>query len=1254
MTTTDPTPEISVSTQLLNDYRLATPVSGVGQVCTAKDGAGVLHLFSIGSDGRVYEIHPDIASDTGWTRLDLGFPGGSDRYRARLLAAGTEPDGTVTVFACDAGERKFYQSAKTGGAWRLCFFHDPATVSTQAMKVAPDAAGNLILTEQLRVQAGGGSYAILAAIDYTQPEAKIGSNAITIGNTSAGPGSPDTQAIYDHAIAVWQPVPPPFGPGAQPRIWMLGKFRAGPGQPSLVNSRETPYPNGEPAGQWLPAEGDGYRQLCVVRNPNPHLIQRPPEAPYFADPLIILVVDADDHSLSWYDFPLPPQNDWEIPQPPRLVKLSGDIPVASVSAQTTARGTVEVLGLGQDGYLYHLHQAPDRESGWGDMIQINGVDRYAQVLLDQDVEGNLVAFGVTVQNELHRIGRDPDTTDWTFEKVELGGGPLETIRAYRVEIVLRDGRGPIDGGAKVSLWSSSPVAATVNGAVRVLGDAAATEVEADAGGRLVIVVETETLDAPILKIHTPHMADEERVTIEPNAYLQDKVADITADQLLEATDSSGRAIELLKGKYKTTAVAQALADALRGTMALTGRPEGRPAAAAKYIAGNRRSRGLRYVAQDDGRFPTRIDLGAVADQHWRLDFSTGVPVFSTSDRDTLATLMARRRAGLPRAGDASGLDVDWGDIWNSLTNTVAEIVEVAVSSRLNNGVVESIETQILLDINGVQHVFDTTIALVEQAFDMMRGVLQKVELGVDDLFNWLAYLLDPDDIRRTADVMAHVLDATLDYMVLAVNHLKAAVDAEFDRLVGAIAATFDAATAAIPEGLSTIGQAYDAYIAPHQSLPAPFDDYLRHNVLLDALLANPDDPAARSIGMEAPRAQVDPALQALADRLAQLVDELGDGPGKKAFDDAIGYFAGIGDDPERIFQLLLQGLLKICEGLAIVLTQALKAVVDAMFDAIAAVIQACRDLLTATWTIPLVSEIYQEITGRSLEFRLIDLISLIVAIPLTPCYKAATGEAPYPDQQSVDALKSGLTAGWLATASGIASPPSPGAEVDATSSDDFSWMRFFRTVSIWGYIADMATRAVLEARIHFTPWSGASSLGFWPKVNLAQRFFSNALSIPWIMKYQNANGGGTLWPIAQDLDARENTIWIAQFAFGPGRGVFHVLKGHSADIADKTMIVWGACHGAAHIAQAVAESKAPRYDPRKTAENTLHWLFPQFLRFLRSDTAVRITRGIFPPAYGVLTFPAEVAIVGLHYWRFCVPPPNEVPDGRAAARDRLT
>src|SRR6185369_12116439 len=50
------------------------------------------------------------------------------------------------------------------------------------------------------------------------------------------------------------------------------------------------------------------------------------------------------------------------------------------------------------------------------------------------------------------------------------------------------------------------------------------------------------------------------------------------------------------------------------------------------------------------------------------------------------------------------------------------------------------------------------------------------------------------------------------------------------------------------------------------------------------------------------------------------------------------------------------------------------------------------DLLTANITIPIISDLYQWITGDSL--TILDLFSLLASIPLTIVYKAVTGNAP--------------------------------------------------------------------------------------------------------------------------------------------------------------------------------------------------------------------------------------------------------------------
>jgi hypothetical protein len=88
--------QVKVLSQLMQNHVLATPVTGDSQLSVTCDASGELQLFSLGSNGHVYQTSQDETSDSGWSVLDLVYPG-----IAAFVGCVTNPDDTITVVAAD-------------------------------------------------------------------------------------------------------------------------------------------------------------------------------------------------------------------------------------------------------------------------------------------------------------------------------------------------------------------------------------------------------------------------------------------------------------------------------------------------------------------------------------------------------------------------------------------------------------------------------------------------------------------------------------------------------------------------------------------------------------------------------------------------------------------------------------------------------------------------------------------------------------------------------------------------------------------------------------------------------------------------------------------------------------------------------------------------------------------------------------------------------------------------------------------------
>jgi hypothetical protein len=109
--------------------------------------------------------------------------------------------------------------------------------------------------------------------------------------------------------------------------------------------------------------------------------------------------------------------------------------------------------------------------------------------------------------------------------------------------------------------------------------------------------------------------------------------------------------------------------------------------------------------------------------------------------------------------------------------------------------------------------------------------------------------------------------------------------------------------------------------------------------------------------------------------------------------DAVKELLSVITDPSQARAAGLAPLLTDVENLLLDLVKLGKDAADAFFTLVQTVIQIVQDALNTPINIPIVSDLYQWLTGSQL--TILDLFSLIVAIPTTVIYKAITGSVPF-------------------------------------------------------------------------------------------------------------------------------------------------------------------------------------------------------------------------------------------------------------------
>ncbi|KAI1295933.1 hypothetical protein F5Y03DRAFT_387328 [Xylaria venustula] len=319
-----------------------------------------------------------------------------------------------------------------------------------------------------------------------------------------------------------------------------------------------------------------------------------------------------------------------------------------------------------------------------------------------------------------------------------------------------------------------------------------------------------------------------------------------------------------------------------------------------------------------------------------------------------------------------------GDLFQWLKSGVEAIIDIIQDAATN-------AWHFIAEIAG--KVYRAVLDTVDSIIGALEWIFNVIKSAIDDLIEFVKFLFAWDDITRTKDVLYNVSKLYLKNQVDGLGTVKTLFDdqiLEVEKTLSQWAGLGDwtplGNVASNPPGTSATSAA-KGQTASSMS----FANHFKNNF---GQLTVTGTKATVDIVQDA----VDVLLNAVSNEGAVLsavytkLQEVATNITSLSVTDAI----------KQIAVILGEGMLS-----------SVKVVVDALFDALSSVANIVIDLLDTTIYIPIISEILDLIGVPSISF--FDLFAWIAAVSFTLVYKIANGDAPFPDNSDVNALKSAAT-----------------------------------------------------------------------------------------------------------------------------------------------------------------------------------------------------------------------------------------------------
>jgi hypothetical protein len=463
---------------------------------------------------------------------------------------------------------------------------------------------------------------------------------------------------------------------------------------------------------------------------------------------------------------------------------------------------------------------------------------------------------------------------------------------------------------------------------------------------------------------------------------------------------------VLPSQYQADAnnIAQAVSAAVRyfqpsGTQQLNLHPQSDP-------------RVVRFVPQGVDRSARALNTQTV-ENYWSFEMKTGRPRFQILDAGGAAALIAEANA-LPDVGSVlKSLTDTWGDVASAIKHGAAQFVE-CIASAVAGGV----KTAITLIVQGVKYVFKYTITLAEEALDLVEEIFSAVAVAFDDLFAWLGYIFNWDNILRSQEAVIHVVNELFDFLTGAAETVKTNVDNNLVSFANnQIPQFFNTIQSKIDPNL-TIGQMQAANAQPLEGFDSPAAQLIGTH-----LVQNAPNASATSTGLSASLASDTSALQDILDKVNSFGETYGV---NQKIQDALAKFQTAMSSPDQYLQIVLSGIVDLVEAAVLAMVAGMQILVDAVLDAIVLLLSTLQSALNAEWSIPIVSDLYERMTTsdsnpNGLPLTPLGLMGLLIAMPATVVYTAVNKQAPFPDDNSLAQFTSGFNATTLLQNSGLGS-----------------------------------------------------------------------------------------------------------------------------------------------------------------------------------------------------------------------------------------
>lgn len=511
----------------------------------------------------------------------------------------------------------------------------------------------------------------------------------------------------------------------------------------------------------------------------------------------------------------------------------------------------------------------------------------------------------------------------------------DTVRkksCYSTEIRITDLNDVPLANQPVTIWSrEATYLMTVNGTYSINKNIQ-TNLMTDFKGSITLKQQVDTLNANILFIRFDNLMEEgQNIAIDQMEVIYQKLKKVSTDELINAKTATG----------------YLLPDNLRKDSSKVDNTILKPLKAAADMVTN----------------PT--NYGSVVGAYILSDSELEEEYFSESDD---VNLLSSWRLG----------DLFWGT-----RESVVPIYDVYIAK---DGSLQTSYT-----INGQTIIQKIITKTINEFFNCVEMLFNKIKVAFKDLFEWLGFLFKWDDILRSKKAVKYFFNRQLIYYKSQSSKWSEDLCSDIDD-IKLQAHTLMTGFADIIGGKSLFG-----YYNENKIQNIALDDSMSNNFVQDKLFSKLSVIKFLNSDMSLVSIQEDDADD-LLEKLQKYVNGMKDNGDlqnelkslKNSYLNADSLFTNLFSDFIKGLDIVVQ----------LVLT-GIKELVAAAFSLMNSIIDAFSNLVSYEIYIPYISDLYRSISGGD-SLTILDVFALLIAIPLTASYKVIMKTAPFDSEAKLN------------------------------------------------------------------------------------------------------------------------------------------------------------------------------------------------------------------------------------------------------------